>query len=257
MYDQQALTADAFLAALKARMRASETYAHRFLVEFRERTLSRSQLERFAVQWYKTARAHKIAFPALIFNVRDDDVRFELVEILFDEYGMGDRSRIHARLLLRFLGALGIAEADVDGEVTIPAVEQFSDEVLRVWRDEEPVLAFGLHFALEYLAASLHAHFSEGLAKYPFLSADAREYFDYHKVAEQNHTDYSETGILVYGSTPEHQRRLEEGVDRGILLLENLWNGFHGHVFGDDGGRDVRSEQEMRYSVHASEISGP
>src|SRR5437870_221653 len=86
------------LAAAKTRMDRSSTINHRFLARFRDETLSRDQLRTFAVLWYKTAREHKLAFPALIWNLPDDDVRFDLIDILREEYGNGDRDMIHARL---------------------------------------------------------------------------------------------------------------------------------------------------------------
>ena len=219
-----------FITHAKSRMDSSGVVHHSFLERFEFQRLSRDQLRRFAIQWYKTARAHKRAFPVLVYNTVDDDVRFELIDILNEEYGSGNRDMIHGRLLLRFLAALGISEEDVDDAAALPCVSVFSQEVLATWRDAEPVRAFGLHFALEYLAASLHAHFSRGLKKYPFLSADQRLYFDYHEVAEQRHADFSELGMETYARDSSNRALLDVGIDQGIRLMTSLWTGFEEHV---------------------------
>jgi pyrroloquinoline quinone (PQQ) biosynthesis protein C len=216
---------------MKLRMSGNPVMHHPFLTLFESEYLSEVQLRRFAVQWYKTARKHKEAFPALVYNVKDDDVRFDLIEILNEEYGSGDRERIHARLLQRFLRALALSEADVLGTPSLPAVDSFGEEVLRIWRDGDHIYAFGLHFSLEYLASSLHSHFAEGLTKYATLTEYDKEYFNFHKVAEKHHSDFSERGMLFYATTDGNRLLLQSGVDKGVELLGRLWGEFHNHVF--------------------------
>src|SRR5579885_73805 len=204
-------SASEFLMECKGRMETSPVMHHEFLQRFESEYLTKAQLRKFAAQWYKTARGHKEAFPAIIYNIRNDDIRFDLIEILNEEYGNGDREQIHSRLLKRFLTALEISDEEVEREETLPAVKNFGDEVLRIWRDGDPVYAFGLHFALEFLASALHVHFAGGLQKYPFLTEYDKQYFNYHKVAEQQHADFSENGMLIYASDVESQSLLAEG----------------------------------------------
>jgi pyrroloquinoline quinone (PQQ) biosynthesis protein C len=228
---EQVPEATEFLESLKAKMSASPVMHHPFLIGFESERLDGAQLRKFAVQWYKTARKHKEAFPALIYNVKADDVRFDLIDILNEEYGSGDREKIHARLLQRFLGALGVSDEDVRDTPTLPAVDFFGEEVLRIWRDDNEVYAFGLHFALEYLASSLHVHFADGLSKYASLTEFDTEYFNFHKVAEKQHSDFSEGGILFYGITEENRLLLRRGIETGIELLGRLWDDFQDYVF--------------------------
>lgn len=219
------------MVAAKRLMDRSTAMHHRFLARFRDEALSRDQLRTFAILWYKTAREHKRAFPALIWNLPDDDVRFDLIDILREEYGNGDRQMIHARLLLRFLAALEISEQDVDAIATPPEVSQFGSTVLTIWRDGAPAYAFGLHFALEYLASALHVYFADGLLKYDFLTRKDREYFEYHRVAEERHADHSETGFRFYATTEEERALLVRGVHEGLASLDELWASFERLVF--------------------------
>jgi pyrroloquinoline quinone (PQQ) biosynthesis protein C len=234
MDDARANEAYNFVESMKLRMSGSPVMHHPFLTLFESECLSDVQLRRFAVQWYKTARKHKEAFPALVYNVKDDDVRFDLIEILNEEYGSGDRERIHARLLQRFLRALGVSEENVLSTPSLPAVDSFGEEVLRIWRDGDHVYAFGLHFALEYLASALHTHFAEGLSKYATLTEFDKEYFNFHRVAEKQHSDFSENGMLFYATTDGNRLLLQNGVDKGVELLGRLWGEFQRHVFAPD-----------------------
>ncbi len=220
-----------FLKQMKLKMSNHSAMNHEFLIRFEKEVLSIKSLRKFGVQWYKTAKKHKEAFPAIIYNVKDDDIRFDLIEILNEEYGTGDRTKIHARLLQKFLRALNVSDEDVENTETLPEVKVFGNEVLNIWKDGNEVYAFGLHFALEYLASSLHCHFSNGLEKYDFLSKSDREYFNFHKVAEVQHADFSENGMLIYGKTEENRKLLRKGVEKGVELMQMLWDSFYQHIF--------------------------
>jgi len=232
-------TAEESLASIKSSMDPSRAKQHLFLLRFETGRLERDQLIRFALAWYHTARRHKEAFPVVVWNTLDDDVRFDLIEILREEYGNGNRENIHARMLLRFLRALGIGDSDIRNAVLPAEIERFGREVLRIWKDSPPARAFGLHFALEYLAAALHKHFAVGLEKYEFLKTADREYFDYHRVAEEQHADHSEAGYLYYAADPQQRDLLDSGVRDGMSLLESLWDAFNVYVFGTDDGTKI------------------
>ena len=205
-----------------------------FLRRFEAERLTDEQLRRFAVQWYKTARGHKEAFPWLIANTRHDDVRFDLIEILREEYGNGDRKEIHSRLLWRFLAALGLSEDEVESAPTLRGVQSFSEQVLKVWRDGDPIVAFGLHFALEYIASDFHVRFANGVQKYDRLGDYERRYFEFHRIAEERHSDVSEAGWQIYASLPHGPERLTEGAEQGLRLMSQLWRDFDGHIFPCD-----------------------
>jgi len=219
-------TREEFLASTKKTMEASRAMRHPFLQQFRDAQLPLEALRTFGILWYKTARYHKQAFPALIWNIPDDNVRFDLIDILREEYGNGDRTMIHASMLQRFLTALGVSEADVEATPTPAGIQAFGARVLEIWRGAPPAYAFGLHFALEYLAASLHTYFADGLEKYPFLSIGDRQYFEFHRAAEPMHADLSEAGFLHYAISEENRAALTTSVEEGITLLNHLWDTF-------------------------------
>jgi len=196
---------------------------HPFLDQFEKGKFTDDGLRRFAIQWYKTARAHKESFPYLIGTVSDDHVRMDLIRILDEEYGNGDPNRIHARLLFNFLQALGVTEEEVEHTPTDPLVQRFGEEVVRVWKNGPEALAFGLHYALEVMAAALHTALANGLESKDHFSPADIEYFLYHREAEQRHADVSRRGLEVYLHQPETSR----GMQMGEQLLHSLYEAFH------------------------------
>lgn len=221
----------ALLEDCKGEMDRGGTMHHPFLLRFEKGMLVREQIAIFMIQWYKTAQAHREAFPGLIANIKDDDVRFELINILYEEYGSGDRSRIHVRILDRLLRALDLTLADVARTETLPATAHFSDVVSELWSNGEPPVAFGLHFGLEYLASAQQQHCARGIAKYEFLSSRDREYFDLHAEAEVRHVACSEAGFLRYAEDVRNHEKLLHGVRTAGRLLGKLWDEFDELLF--------------------------
>jgi pyrroloquinoline quinone (PQQ) biosynthesis protein C len=221
---------------------------HRFLVHMSSRALSDDQVRRFGVQWYKAAAAHKKAFPGLIYNTTNDVVRFDLIHILRDEYGNGDVNSIHAFMLLRFLKSLGYSEGDIASYSTIPKVQEFSRLVDEIWLREHPVKAFGVHYALEVLAAKMHQAFGRGLRTAEASEMFDMEYFDYHAVAEIEHADVSDRGLLIYGELTQNHALLAEGLKQGKDLICLLWDGLDQHVFGSE----ITSQRQFDRAEHAT-----
>jgi pyrroloquinoline quinone (PQQ) biosynthesis protein C len=221
---------------------------HQFLINMNSKTLSDDQVRRFGIQWYKAAAAHKKAFPGLIYNTTNDVVRFDLIHILRDEYGNGDVNSIHGFMLLRFLRSLGYSEADIAGYSTIPEVQEFSRLVDDIWLHEHPVKAFGVHYALEVLAAEMHQAFGRGLRTAETASTFDMEYFDYHGVAEIEHADISDRGLLVYDEQPQNRALLTDGLKQGKDLICLLWDGLDRHVFGSE----IASQRQVERVAYAS-----
>lgn len=220
-------TAEDFLENITKDLAGHPIHTSLFLEQFKSRKLSPQQLRAFGIQWLKTTRSHKLAFPALIANITDDDTRFELIDILYEEYGAGNREKIHARLLEKFLFALQISSADIEHTTALPEVATFAEELAEIWKNENDVMALGLHFALEHLASTLMPTVAEGLRQYPELTEDDREYFTFHSSAETRHAHYAYAGVLRYAQENEGNRaELAAGVHKGIWLMENLYNGF-------------------------------
>ena len=202
------------------------TMHHPFLKKFEKGILNRENLVKFMIQWYKLAQSHREAFPSLIANIKNDEVRFDLVNILYEEYGSGDKSQIHVKILDRLLIALDLTIADVNNSKTLPATKHFNEMVSDLWLNGEDCLAFGLHFGLEYLASAQQQYCARGMAKYAFISSFDREYFDLHAEAEVRHVACSEAGFLYYAEDFRNHNELICGIKTAEQLLSKLWDEF-------------------------------
>lgn len=207
---------------------------HDFFRQFRG-TKTPDQIKHFAVQWFFAARNHKRAFPFFVGITQDDFVRCKLIEVLRDEYGKGDPTKIHGVLLKQLLiHGLKMSTAEIEQVKILPGVEFFSKKTFSVWQDlAEPIKAFGYHFALEYIAEDVHAAFAEGLKGNNFSDVDLA-YFNYHKVAEKEHASIAGEGLEKYAHNPENRTKLIEGAQEAIYALIPMWDDMESVMFQDN-----------------------
>lgn len=208
----------------EAQMRVSRAFAHPLLDRLRSEPVDHNSFREFAAQWYQAATAHKKSFPGLIYNMDDDEIRLGLIDILDEEYGYGELDQVHARLLGNFVTAIGLALADVERAERTAGVDRFAREVDDLWLRAEPRVAYGVHFALEYLAANMHKAFYAGVSKLG-LPEDSIHYFKLHSTVEEEHAAKAETGLLKLAVDQEAEAALMEGIRKGTELVEALLDG--------------------------------
>ena len=218
------MTTDQCLADNIALMSNSRAYNHPLLDRLNQMPMAKNEAIRFGVQWYKAATAHKKSFPGLIYNTTNDAIRLQLIRILDEEYGYGEESEIHARLLERFLIGLGIDPARVPGISTNEKVEAFSSGVDNVWLKSDPIKAYGAHFALEYLAAKMHKSFFSSLQDVGLSDTEIR-YFQLHSTVEEEHSKIAEVGFTELAKDDASCHKLSEGVMEGVRLVALLLDG--------------------------------
>ena len=206
-------------------MRASRAYQHPFLDQMCTKGMDRQTASRFAVQWFKAATAHKKSFPGLIYNSDNDDIRLGLINILDEEYGFGDPAEIHSRLLGSFLTALGIAPEQAHRAAATPGVTEFGRRVDEYWLGGAPKFAYGVHYALEFLAANMHKAFFSGVSRLGLPDESVR-YFRLHSTVEDEHAEKARAGLLLLASEGADARRvLEDGIRCGTELVGILLDG--------------------------------
>lgn len=203
---------------------------HRFLEQFRKEHIDFEGLRFFAIQWFLTARAHRLAFPFLIAAIEDEAVRFDLVCILYEEYGQGNRSELHVDLLAQFLLPFGITKEAALNHEPISEVSNFHARLRETWQSGDAT-AFGLQYGLEYLAQSMQVCFAQGLLKYDYIHARARAYFDLHAEAEVRHVSETENGLDYFLEKNNGHARLMSGVQLADTLLASVWDGMHAEIF--------------------------
>jgi len=233
---QRIVSNDDLLSVCKQEMQTGRVMHHRFLLKFQRGGVQRVRLCSFLVQWLKMSTAHRRAFPALIANVKDDDVRFDLIAILNEEYGEGDRSRIHVRLLERLLRAAEVDLATAQVAAPLQSVVSFERKLFDIWSSAPEPEAFGLHFGLEYLASAQQHYCAIGIRSYSFLTPFDREYFDLHAEAEIRHIATSESGFLHYAGMSDGPDLLRRGIELAGRLLGAVWDDFDALLYSDRSG---------------------
>lgn len=207
----------------------ASAFNHRFFRRLRERTATPEEIGLFAPQWFLAADGHKIAFAELIPTIVPELPRFGLIQILYDEYGDGDETKIHARLLRNFLQK-GVGIGIPDHSAAIPEVAAFTKKVLEVWSDRsKPVRAFGLHYGLERIAQEIHKAFYAWLKDH--FPTEVLEYFLYHTTAEEEHVKITEDGFNYYALSARNRDELLEGLRTAVAVLLVMWDGFDRQVF--------------------------
>lgn len=114
--------------------------------------------------------------------------------------------------------------SSIGGVPTEREVVEFSREVDNAWARGEPVRAFGVHFALEFLAANMHKAFFSGVQTLE-VGPDDIEYFRIHSTAEDEHSRLAEEGMHYLAREESNAARLSDGVQVGTKLVETLLNG--------------------------------
>lgn len=212
-----------FVSASNNLLDKGRASSHPFLKHFREDYFDFEDLHFFAVQWHLTARAHRLSFPWLIAAIEDETVRFDLVCILHEEYGEGDRKKLHVDLLAQFLATFGETKASVLDIEPIPPVATFHSELRKTWQTGD-ARAFGLQYGLECLAREMQICFAEGLLKYNYISSESRQYFDIHAEAEKRHVSVTENGLDYYLHQDNGYDQLLSGVVLADNLLTDIWD---------------------------------
>ncbi len=165
-------------------------------------------------QWRYAAKKHKEIFAYLIAITKKDRVRYELIQILYDEYGKGNPLFIHGDLLIQTLKYLEVIENEI-----VPTEKnlRFVETVDKLWKDEShPAVAYGCHLIFEEFGMLIHPKLYALLNDVP---AEYKLYSAYHNFAEIEHAEHAFKGMSDYS---EEASQLENGIRQGFSALLDL-----------------------------------
>ena len=166
---------------------ATEVGTHPF---FALHDLSEDERRSVFGQWYIAARKHKELFPWLVAITKIDPVRYELIQILHDEYGKGNPLFIHGNLLEQTVRFLGIHPTEI---TPAKGNQVFAETTEQVWKNEkEPITSYGYHQYLEESSSILHKKLYALLHNVPDVY---KLYSSYHEFAETEHARISAKGL--------------------------------------------------------------
>jgi pyrroloquinoline-quinone synthase len=148
-------------------------------------SLTREDLQRYAVQYYRWVLAFPTWLSAAHSNSPDLETRQVLLENLIDEERGGDH---HPELWLRFCDALGLDRRDVLAAEPSAATADAIGGVTRLCRDLDPVAAVAALYAYESQQPEVMRTKRDGLqSRYGVTSG--HDYFVVHERADVEHSD--------------------------------------------------------------------
>ena len=216
----------------------SEIHAHPFLTDpFMQRmstvgAISRDQARRFAVLYYPHIFRTRLYQANTLGISPDENIQFVLAEILYDEYGNGDKSRTHPAVYRKFMRALDVPDADYNIEPRFPELVQYIDTMMELTqRGDWLAAAAAVGIASEWPIPKYYGDLLTGLRSVPGIVEDDLELFTSHIGIDEHHSQMMHEALAPYAQTAEGQRRLRAGVAANLDARRVMMQGLHRLVF--------------------------
>ena len=222
-----------FLGRLKREVIGHPALAHPFLERFAEGDADGEGIRTFAIQYYRHVRVSRLYLAALISQCRDDEgLQLALAEVLFDEYGHLNPDETHPALYRRFLGALGIGEAEWEEPRTMPEIEMYITTHYALSGHPDFRIGLGaLGPASEWPVPPIYARLSDGLRKAAGLPDAALEIFTSHVTMDVTHARIMMEAIAPYAEDEDGQKRVREGATRSLDARSVMLDGLYRAVY--------------------------
>lgn len=220
--------ARSFGESLMEEVRAGRSFGgHPLWFKIQEGSLSRSQLQDFAKQFFLQVLEFPRAVSALHSRCPDLGERVKLAESVYEEEtGRISGSKAHPELFLDFATGLGLRREEVLGASPLPSTAalihwfEYSTKILPFL---EGVAAINL--AAEGQVVGAFGPFARALRKNYGLSESAVAFWDVHEMADAEHSDVGDHIVIKHATTPEVQARIRAAVHTSLGMW---WQFFEG-----------------------------
>jgi len=218
-----------FVDDLVARIAARRTFGgHPLWLAIADGALERTQLQRFAVQFFLQVREFPRAVSAMHANCPFPEVRMELAESVYEE----ETGRIsgcnlpHPELFIRFGEALGLARADlVDGR-PLPATRALIDWFELSTKQRSFIEgAAAITLAAEGQVPGAFGPMARRLQEHYGLDRDAVAFWDIHEMADAEHSQVGDNIVVRHATDAAIQARVRDALQHS---LDAWWQFFDG-----------------------------
>lgn len=225
----ETLSSRAFIDDLVSRIAARRTFGgHPLWLEIADGKLSRTQLQRFAVQFFLQVREFPRAVSAMHANCPFPEVRMELAESVYEE----ETGRIsgcnlpHPELFIRFGEAVGLSRADlVDGQ-PLPATRALIDWFELSTKQRSFIEgAAAITLAAEGQVPGAFGPMARRLQAHYALSRDAVAFWDIHEMADAEHSQVGDNIVVRHATDAAIQARVRDALQHS---LDAWWQFFDG-----------------------------
>lgn len=152
--------------------------------------------------------------------------RFSLVQIIWEELGSGHPNDIHAQMFRRVVVAAGVSEEEIDS-----IQEQFGDGLplaslsLSLHSCREAARVLGLCAGLEAPAKENIELLFDSLSYAPGRESRLadEQFFKLHRVIEGEHICLGTSNYMRFCTEPEDQKAFLSGFDAGVDFFRAFW----------------------------------
>ena len=166
----------------------------------------------------------------------DEEVQFVLADILYDEYGNGNRARTHMEVYRKLLRSLDIPESEISsgGEV-IPELRMYIDSMMRMSQQGDWLqAAAAVGIASEWSIPEFYRKLLIGLRSVPGLTDDDLELFIGHIELDIVHSDMMRKALRPYAKTAHGRKQILTGVQINLDMRMVFLNGIYREMLASD-----------------------
>ncbi|HEX7279832.1 MAG TPA: iron-containing redox enzyme family protein [Solirubrobacterales bacterium] len=189
---------------------------------------SRRALRAFCPHYFYFSYCQIIAFSGLFTKVDplDRQSLAELGDVLHEELGRGQESRVHSRLFERFAAAVGLTPDDlrIDPTDVLPGVSRYVAELERAFGEGSRAQALAAYVFLETSAVDTYGPLVQVLISLGYSAEDV-EFFELHAGVEPEHAAAAEAMLQRHGVAPEDPEARAE-----TEKLAELWRAFWSEI---------------------------
>jgi pyrroloquinoline-quinone synthase len=226
-------SATGFLEPLLNELESHPVNSNAFFQAFKDRWLSRDQLQVFLRQYHYFCKHFVKELEGLLYHtpLNEVELRVELIKTLHSELGDGDGERAHIRLLERFARAAGLSKTDLEGTVPISEVTAYLSLLHRLFTESNYLAALGAELAVETTAAAEFRYFYPGLTKYADFRAGDLAFFQLHLQAEECHSQWLADAVRKTAKTQADLDEVAAGARATADAWQMFWEGMYREVF--------------------------
>lgn len=227
---KECLTGKAFVEKLRAELiepGIRRLLSRPFFAELAAGTLSRRQLQGFAIQHYLHNQAICYGFSLAILKHSHDPRLARYFTRQFVEESSTPREGGHPGLAIKLGKALGLTEQDFTQASPILECAAHTGFVLRGILLGSPAENRASALMNESLVCAYSRCFLEALTTHYGLTRDDCEFFTVHMVADLEHTELAATTIEQFATSPQMQLRTRNTAEQALELKVMKFDGIY------------------------------
>jgi pyrroloquinoline-quinone synthase len=210
-------------------------WRHPFLVRCRSSTLSRREVETFALQAYMFSREFVRFLGAIMMACEDEEARLIIAENLWDEMGGGQAQLTHPTLFRRFTRALGYSDEQLEATVRNDETSHLVNTYLNAPIKHGYVPALGaLCYASEGLVGTLYTQIASAILATAAVPKEALLFFELHVGVDDGHAQKLESIVSRRVTTEAEAEAVAVAVTEALDARYRFFDGVERAITGKD-----------------------